>query len=1188
MGPLLRCVGRGLLYLYVALLLVVLVLRYWLLPNIDIWRQPISQILSNITQSEVQIGQIQAQWQGLYPEVELKDVYLSEKDAQPQIHIPSMLARFQLSSLFKAQPYFSFLRIEGLQLVLQRDPHQRLSIVGQSMNPISSSEATSKSFLSWVAQLQKIELHDATLIWQDHWRDTAPVHLTNVQGTLQHKQGQLQYEVTASPPVGLGETIRLLGALDSIELLKGQLSGTLYVQMTGLNAEAWHQWVDLPTGLVQANVESQIWLHLRQGQVRELSMDVQVHQGAWRTKEWGRFDVKESRLFVQGPWSSFDHFMQGQPVYEGVAKDPFKLELYAGAARWQDSPYLTEPLFFEELELVAHHAENQPQPKVIVEHLFLKNLDFEAILSGSWSPHRLGWEQSVFDLTAHAKAIQLPSLHKYFPTPAISTEVVDWLRTSIVEGVVPEAVMRWQGSIDNYPYAQPSQGLFYVGGPIVGAELDYYPATEQEKGWPKIEQIDGVLTIRGSQLWVHRAQGGLRPDLTELVQATAINVEIDDFSAEEPILTISAQTEGPAQAYLGLMTHSDLGALLDHRFSHTKATGNWVVPLHITVNLEHSDEVHVAGHIDFAHNDLKLMAELPLLKQVQGRLLFTEKEVEAQRIQAQWLGGPLLITQKIGMPKQALQLEGQFSVKALAHYLNLKSVALYAQGAANYTAKVGFDQEQHFFVTAESSLKGVVLHLPAPLEKRAEQEMPLTVSWSAENAQQHQLTLQLFPNLYLYLRENQRVSPVFDLGYLTWKRKKPAKLQRGLWIDIEESYLDLDDWKKVVEQFAAEAATGSSARLVDLHTLRIKAEEAHALNGTLNQLTYTMQQEPFQQWRSDVSSEQVAGTVFWQENSVGDVAGVVEAEFQRIHWQPKLNEVSAELTGELHDFDLELDDLNLTIDDFRYGAWHLGSLSVRGRRSKEDDALWRIPDIQLKNPYGNLAAQGEWRLDGVKRGLSLSAELHSTAMGSLLDYVGFKEVLADGQGHIKADVIWDQFPWQQSLSFLHADIEFDLIRGRLNQLQSHTGKLLEFLSLQSISRLATLGPDLRGLLQNGFPFDDIKGQVQLKNQIVSTHNFKVIGPVGLVLLEGEADVADETLDVEAVVVPSMDMSGAAIAAGFALNPVIGISAFLTQWLFKDPLAKAMTVQYQVTGPWDAIQVQEVKVKNTISPEPMPH
>ncbi|TAM05098.1 MAG: hypothetical protein EPN67_07185, partial [Pusillimonas sp.] len=52
-------------------------------------------------------------------------------------------------------------------------------------------------------------------------------------------------------------------------------------------------------------------------------------------------------------------------------------------------------------------------------------------------------------------------------------------------------------------------------------------------------------------------------------------------------------------------------------------------------------------------------------------------------------------------------------------------------------------------------------------------------------------------------------------------------------------------------------------------------------------------------------------------------------------------------------------------------------------------------------------------------------------------------------------------------------------------------------------------------------------------------------------------------------------SGATIAAGIALNPIIGLGAFVTQWLLRNPLSEAMTVHYHVSGGWEDPKLDEL-------------
>jgi hypothetical protein len=93
--------------------------------------------------------------------------------------------------------------------------------------------------------------------------------------------------------------------------------------------------------------------------------------------------------------------------------------------------------------------------------------------------------------------------------------------------------------------------------------------------------------------------------------------------------------------------------------------------------------------------------------------------------------------------------------------------------------------------------------------------------------------------------------------------------------------------------------------------------------------------------------------------------------------------------------------------------------------------------------------------------------------------------------------------------------------------------------------------------------------------VMSTDNYRVTGPAGTIVIGGNTDLDTEKLDLRAVVVPNLDVSGAAIAAGIAVNPIIGIGAFLTQWLLRAPLSKAMTVQYRVTGDWNSPRIEEI-------------
>ncbi|OZB69601.1 MAG: hypothetical protein B7X36_13980 [Thiomonas sp. 14-64-326] len=61
-------------------------------------------------------------------------------------------------------------------------------------------------------------------------------------------------------------------------------------------------------------------------------------------------------------------------------------------------------------------------------------------------------------------------------------------------------------------------------------------------------------------------------------------------------------------------------------------------------------------------------------------------------------------------------------------------------------------------------------------------------------------------------------------------------------------------------------------------------------------------------------------------------------------------------------------------------------------------------------------------------------------------------------------------------------------------------------------------------------------------------------------------MAAETQNLRVVVVPNIN-AGAASLAYALINPVIGLGTFLAQYIAREPLARAFTHVYDITGTW---------------------
>jgi uncharacterized protein YhdP len=107
----------------------------------------------------------------------------------------------------------------------------------------------------------------------------------------------------------------------------------------------------------------------------------------------------------------------------------------------------------------------------------------------------------------------------------------------------------------------------------------------------------------------------------------------------------------------------------------------------------------------------------------------------------------------------------------------------------------------------------------------------------------------------------------------------------------------------------------------------------------------------------------------------------------------------------------------------------------------------------------------------------------------------------------------------------------------------------------------------------------VRGDARIEQGVLFTNNLQMKGVNAAVLMEGSANIARETQDLNVVVVPEINAGTASLIAT-AINPAIGLGTFLAQFLLREPLQSAATQQFHITGGWDDPQVSKVERQKT--------
>ena len=143
-----------------------------------------------------------------------------------------------------------------------------------------------------------------------------------------------------------------------------------------------------------------------------------------------------------------------------------------------------------------------------------------------------------------------------------------------------------------------------------------------------------------------------------------------------------------------------------------------------------SIDTKVNGQLQFMNNEVSLQPGIPVVSGVSGKLEFTETGVSLGPLRGQALGGAIAISggsQKDGSIR--VRLDGSASAEGLRDYLPAAQRHLLdgrISGSSRYTAALQV-RKQAMELNIESTLQGMALQLPAPLNKPATDTLLLQI-----------------------------------------------------------------------------------------------------------------------------------------------------------------------------------------------------------------------------------------------------------------------------------------------------------------------------------------------------------------------------------------------------------------------------------------------------------------------------
>jgi uncharacterized protein (TIGR02099 family) len=617
--------------------------------------------------------------------------------------------------------------------------------------------------------------------------------------------------------------------------------------------------------------------------------------------------------------------------------------------------------------------------------------------------------------------------------------------------------------------------------------------------------------------------------------------------------------------------------------------------LKLQIPLTSAGVATVQGNVRFSGNEVQLWRAWPAVQQVAGDLNFSEQGFQLPSMQGVFLGGPLALsggTQRDGTTQ--IRLDGALNAEAASRAVTTpaaKRVMKKISGSTRYTASFRL-RNQRPELTIESTLAGVALDFPAPLQKSATEIWPLRVmvqpmpSTDSAGTQTEEIRVSLGRNLnarYLRQRPNTRAAWLMVRGGIGVNTVTPQP-DNGLALHLNLPSLNADAWRSTMTDLTTEIGISNDktvanvpgagqgtppdsdyAAFVTPDAINLRATQLTIFDRTLDNMVLgaTRQRSG---WKFNIQSDEVVGQASWEDPSSERGAGKITARLSSLKIERSSDtEVTELLSGKKST--AELPGLDIVADSFELRGMKLGRLELAATNAviMTPGREWRISKLTLVNPDATLRATGRWLLNASDGQSSLNYDMDINDAGHLLDRVGFEKSLKGGKGRMEGDLQWKGSPTAFDFPTLSGNVNLRINSGQFLKADPGVAKLLNVMSLQSLPRRLTL--DFRDLFSEGFAFDSIASTAAITRGVLKTDTFKMRGVNAVVLMDGMVDLNEETQNLNVIVIPEINAGGASVIYGLAVNPVVGLGSFLAQLFLRNPLSQALTQEYVVTGPW---------------------
>lgn len=740
---------------------------------------------------------------------------------------------------------------------------------------------------------------------------------------------------------------------------------------------------------------------------------------------------------------------------------------------------------------------------------------------------------------------------RYFPENLMGKDLVDYLSGAIKGGQATDATLVYRGNPQQFPYLH-NEGQFEVSVPLSDATFAFQP------DWPALSGLNMHLDFVNNGLWMSADKVMLGK-----VSASSLNARIPDYAAEK--LLIDADIAGPGREVGSYFQQTPLKSSLGAALNELQLEGDVNARLHLDIPLD-GKLTTASGEVRLANNSLFIKPIDTTLKNLTGKFSFTNGDLQSETMSASWFNQPLSIDFSTTEGDKSFQVAVAMNADWQLPQLDLlpKAVKPHLRGHIPWEGKVAIELPYHgpatYKVAIDGDLKNVSSHLPAPLEKKTGQPLPVNINVTG-GMKEFALTAAMgeksrFNSLWLLKHKL-----TLERAALTSESKKLPALPTHSGIELNMPPLDATPWLALLAN-GAESHAGYTMLFPEHITLRtptltLAGQRWHDLR--------LVGRTEARETHVEAEARELKATLTMRKNAPWLAA--IRYLYYNPATTPKSHVNSP--TDDRIDFrswpDLQLRCAECWLWGQKYGRIE-GDFAIKGDTLTLSNGL-------VDTGFGRLNADGEWVNAPGRESTALKGKVYGNRTDALANFFSLASPVKGAPFDIRYDLRWRAPPWRPDIRTLNGILQSKLGKGEFTEISSgHAGQLLRLLSVDALLR--KLRFDFSDTFSEGFYFDSIHSTASIKDGVLSTSDTLVDGLEADIAMKGSVDLVRSQLDLEAVVAPEISAT-VGVATAFVINPIVGAAVFAASKVLGPLWHKVSILRYHITGPLDRPQINEV-------------